>query len=235
MYPKKLVALCGATVLLALLCAVPALAAKGPAVSVRVEGVSKTLELPTQVRLGAGSLTRFGAPKGSCAVRTAAGALDSATHHHWKGIWEKSFGDYEITSIFGETHTFSSKYFWELFVNNVAASSGACGTKLKARAQVLFAAVPNSVSATAAEYPLRLSAAHSVVGGKAFTVKVVWFNAAGMAKPLSGAIVSGDGVKSVKTNRHGVATVTAQKHGTLVLRATHKGFIRAAPVAVVVA
>jgi hypothetical protein len=230
MYPKKLVALCGATVLLAV-SATPALASRGPAVTVRVEGVAKTLKVPTTVRPGTGSLTRYGAPKGSCPVKSAAGALDLATHHKWKGTWDKSFGDYEVTSILRERHTFSSKYFWELFVNNVAAPVGYCQVKLRAGQQLLFAAVPQT---GAAEYPLSLSAAHSVVGGKSFTVKVVWYDAAGKRKPLAGAVVSGRGVHAV-TDQKGVATVTASQRGTLVLHASHKGYIRAAPAAVLVA
>jgi hypothetical protein len=230
MYRNKLVALCGAIAMLGL-AATPALAAGGPRVTVRVEGVAKTLELPTQVTPGAGSLTRYGAPKGSCSRRSGAGALDLATHHKWKGTWDKSFSDYEITSILGEKHSFTSKYYWEVFVNNVSASTGACGIKLHSGESLLFAAVP---IAGAAEYPLGLSATHSVVGGKSFTVKVVSFNAAGKAKPLAGAVVTGRGVHAV-TNSKGVATIAAQKHGTIVLHAKKKGYVRAAPVAVVVA
>jgi len=227
---KKLVALCGAILLLCLLPAAPAFAARGPAVTVRVEGLSKTLELPTLVRPGSGSITRYGAPKGSCPAKSAVGALDAATHHRWKGTWTKSFGDYEITSVLGETHSFTSKNFWEVFVNNVAALSGACQIKLHAGEQLLFAAVPVS----RIEYPLGLSAAHNVVGGKSFRVKVARFNGAGKAKPLAGARVTGPGISAI-TNKQGIATVTAHQHGTLVLHAAHKGYVRAAPVAVLVA
>ncbi len=229
MYPKKLVALCGATVLLAVP-ATPALAARGPAVTVRVEGAAKTLKAPTKVRPAAGSLTRYGAPKGSCPDRSAAGALDLATRHRWKGKWTKSLGDYEITSILGESHSFTSKYFWEVFVNNVAATTGACGVKLHPGEQLLFAAVPIS---GASEYPLRVTAPHTAAQGKAFTVKVTFVNAAGKANPLAGADVTGSGVHAV-TDSNGVATVTASKPGKLVLHAAHKGYIRAAPATVAV-
>jgi hypothetical protein len=225
---KNLVALCGSTVLPAL-SAATALAA-GPAVSVRVEGLTRTLKLPTLVHTRRGSITRYGAPKGSCPARSAMGALDAATRHRWKGTWSKSFDDYEITSILGETHSFSSKNYWEIFVGDVAASTGACEIKVHAGEQLLFAAVP----LTGTEYPLGLSAAHSVVGGKSFRVKVVWFDAAGKARPLAGARVIGSGIRAV-TNKNGIATVTARHRGTLVLHADRKGYIRAAPVAVLVA
>jgi len=225
---KKFVALTGATISLMLMPVGGALAS-GPAVSVRVEGVTRTVLLPKLVRTGTGSLTRYGAPKGACSASSGAGALDVATHHRWVGSWSKSFGDYEITSILGETHSFSSKYFWEIFVNHVAATAGACAIKLHSGDQLLFAAVPQSGT----EYPLGLTAAHSVVAGKAFTVKVVSYNATGRPKPLAGALVTGSGVHA-KTNSRGVATIIAHRRGTLVLGAANKGYIRAAPVAVVV-
>src|SRR4051812_39189617 len=81
----------------------PSLAVAGTApVTVRVEGLKRELLAPSAVKVHTGSLTRFGAPSGKCPDTSAAGALDAATHHRWKGTWESSFGDYEITSILGE-------------------------------------------------------------------------------------------------------------------------------------
>ena len=91
--------------------------------------------------------------------------------------------------------------------------------------------MPNSVSATAAEYPLSLSAAHSVVGGKAFTVKVVWFPAKGSAKPLSGARVTVRG-QTLTTNSHGTVHLTSSSAGSLVINAAKKNYVRAAPIRV---
>jgi hypothetical protein len=229
---KKLIALGGATIALVALPVSAALAAGGgTTVTVRVEGLKKTLLLPARVQTHSGWITRFGAPKGDCPANSAQGALDVATHHGWRGIWTTKFGpEYEITSILGETHSFtSSKDFWEIFADNASASAGGCELKLHKGEQLLFAAVPQ----TGVEYPLGLSAAHTVVGGKAFTVKVVWWNAAGKPRPLAGALVTASGVKA-RTNKHGVATIVAHHRGTLVLGATHKGYIRAAPLAVVV-
>src|SRR5205807_10563438 len=117
------------------------------------------------------SLTRFGAPKGKCPDTSAAGALDEATHQHWDGKYESSFGDYEVLSILGEAHSFSSKDFWELFVNNGASSTGACGTHLHAGEELLFAAVPDKGT----EFPIAISAPAHVRRGDSFTVKVDWF------------------------------------------------------------
>ena len=138
---KKLLALSGATVLLVLVPGGAALAA-GTRVTVRVEGAKKTLLFPAVVHTHSGWITRFGAPRGACPATSAQGALDVAVHHRWGGKWTTQFGpEYEITSVLGERHAFSSKYFWEIFVNNVAASAGACEINLHRGQQILFAAV----------------------------------------------------------------------------------------------
>lgn len=212
-------------------------AAAVPAVTVRVEGLKRTLLAPTLILARSGSVTRYGAPRGVCPQRSAQGALDVATKHRWGGKWEASFGSYEILSILGETHTFSSKYYWELFANNVGASVGACGLQLRPGQQLLFAAVPQTVGTNA--YPTAMRAPQNAVVGIPFKVKVVWFNAKGHAEPLAGAHVTGSGV-SASTNGHGVATVIALRSGSLVLDAEHAwsattAFVRATPVTVHVA
>lgn len=211
-----------------------ALAARGPAVTVRVEGVKRTRLLPKVVHTRSGWITRYGAPKGECSARSAQGALNVATKRRWRGVWTTAFGpEYEITSILGETHTFThSKYFWEIFADNVAASAGACELKLHRGEQLLFAAVPQSGNA----YPTAIQAPGTVTAGHAFTVKVVWFNAKGKAKPLAHAHVTGTGV-SATTDNSGTATLTATQAGKLVLHAHHAwsastAYVRAAPVTV---
>jgi hypothetical protein len=202
-----------------------ALAATGPAVTVRVEGLKRTLLSPTVIHTQSGWITKYGAPKGKCSAASAQGALDVATHHDWGGSWDTSLADYEVLSILGETHSFSSKYYWEIFANNVSASAGACDLKLHRGEQLLFAAVPDSPTT----YPLALEAPKSPTAGHAFTVTVVYFNGSGKAKPLSGATVSVSG-HSIRTNGHGTVRVTAINAGTLVLHAQHVGYVRAAPV-----
>jgi hypothetical protein len=65
--------------------AAPAVAfgAQARTVTVRVEGKARTLLMATPVRLGSGSVTKGGAPKGACSADSEAGALDVATHHRW--------------------------------------------------------------------------------------------------------------------------------------------------------
>lgn len=229
MHSKKILALGVAIAACLLPCSVAA-AASGPAVSVRVEGLKRTLLAPTVVHLHAGSLTRFGAPTGACPADSGAGALDVASHHRWVGTWSTSFSDYEITSILGEAHAFSSKDFWEIFVNNVAASSGACALKLHAGQQLTFAAVPQS----GVEFPIAIKAPASATVGRTFTVTVVAFDAKGKSRPLAGATVTVAG-HSGKTDSHGTVPLTPNHAGTFTLTAAHRGYIRAAPVRVRVA
>jgi hypothetical protein len=210
-----------------------ALAATGPAVTVRVEGVKRTLLSPSVVHTKTGWITRFGAPKGDCPASSAQGALDVATRHRWGGRWDASLLNYEILSILGESHNFNRelKYFWEVFVNNVAAPTGACELKLHRGEQILFAAVPQQGNT----YTTALQAPARVTLGARFSVKVVWFNARGRARPLQGARVTGNGV-SATTNAQGIAMLTATHAGALVLHARHSwsptAYVRAAPVTV---
>src|SRR5947209_7775612 len=192
-------------------------AVRSPLITVRVEGLTRTLLAPTAVQTHSGSLTRFGAPSGKCPDASAAGALDIATHHNWKGTWESSFGDYEVTSILGEAHTFSSKDFWEIFVNGVADQTGACETKLKPGEQILFAAAPVK---GAARRPLVIQdyPKHATVG-KAFGLRVFAYTDKGKTVRVKGAEVTGDGVHAT-TNQSAVASITPTRPGNLVLRAT---------------
>lgn len=203
-------------------------AARGTKVTVRVEGVKRTLLATTTVRTHAGSsITKGGTPPGACPANSAAGALDAATHHRWGGTYSASVGGLEILSILGEKHSFSSPYFWEIFVNDRAASVGACQLKLHAGEQLLFAAVKQKGTA----YPITIGAARTAIVGHPFPVKVEWFNAKGVTKPLAGATVSGYG-HSGKTNRHGRTSLIPSHAGTFTIKATKAGFVRAAAVKV---
>jgi hypothetical protein len=225
MHVKKLIALCGATVAVVLVPSA-ALAAAGTKVTVRIEGTNKTLLASRAVQTHGGWITKDGTPRGSCPATSAAGALDVATHHNWSGKYDSSLGGLEIFSIFGERHTFSSPYFWEIFVNN-RPGTGACAQKLHRGDQLLFAAVSQKGIA----YPTAIrSPSHATVGHR-FTVKVVWFNAKGIAKPLDNAVVSVHG-KSVRTKSRGIVQITWGSPGTIVLRAARRGYVRAAPVRV---
>jgi hypothetical protein len=223
MQRRQILALCGATTALAVTPAASALAAK---VTVRVEGKTHTLLAPTVVTTGSGSVTKFGAPSGKCSASSAAGALDLATHHKWAGKWYSSFGDYFLTGVLGESYATSKTYSWGIWINNRSASTGACGIKLHAGDQLLFAAEPTKI-----QDPIGVIAPAQVRKGHKLTVKVVAYSAAGKATPLGGALVSVNG-HSGKTDKRGQVSLTPSKPGSFVLTATHAGYIRAAPVTV---
>jgi hypothetical protein len=215
-----------AGVSLALVAGAPTAAlAAGTSVSVRVEGLTRTL-LPTKVvHTHAGSITKGGTPAGSCSATTAAGALDVATGHRWSGTYG-TFG-LSVTQIFGETHTFSSQDYWSIWVDNKFAPAGICALKLHAGEQLLFAAVP--IKGT--EHPLVITGPKQATAGHRVQLKVTYFNAKGVARPLAGATVHGGG-GSALTGANGAVSVTAPKAGKPTYTAAKAGYIRSAAVTV---
>jgi hypothetical protein len=215
---KHRIALLGA-ITAAIAAPAAALGTANRTVSVRVEGKTKTLLPATLAHLHAGSITKAGAPKGACSSLSGAGALDSATHHRWNGSYSSKFQDYLVTSVLGEKHG-GKTYFWDIFVNNLAATTGVCGLKPHAGDQILFAAVP---STDFGAFPLLVvGIPHSPRAGHAFTVKVEYVNALGKKLPLSGARLTGKDFAPVATGANGTATLTPTQSGTLTLQAAHR-------------
>jgi hypothetical protein len=220
-------ALCGATVALVLVSTAVALAA-GTTVSVRVEGKTRALLSTTVVHTHSGSITKGGAPAGACPSTTAAGALDLATNHRWNGSYSSSEG-LSVTQILGETHPFTSKYYWSIWVDNRFAPAGVCGLKLHHGEQLLFAAVPDKGT----EYPIVITGPGHATTGHPFDLKVAYINAKGAAKPLAKAHVAGAGLNAV-SNKQGFVSVAAQHTRRLKYSATESGYIRSASVSVLV-
>lgn len=201
-----------------------AYSAAGTSVSVRVEGVSHALLAPTTVHTHGGSITTGGTPAGSCSATSAAGALDVATHHRWNGKYSSGLG-IEVTQILGETDTFSSGHYWAVYVDHGYAPAGICGLKLHPGEQILFAAVPAKGTVS----PLGLTGPSKVTAGRAFSLRVVAYNAKGVAKPVSGVHVSG---ASKPSNAHGLITVTESRRGPAHFTAAGKGYIRSSALSV---
>jgi hypothetical protein len=221
MNQKKFLSIGGAVAAVAACAAIlaaPAVAgAVGTTVTVRVEGLNRTLLAPKTVKTHGGWITKGGAPVGTCPATRAAGALDVATKSRWGGKYSSGLG-IEVLSILGEKHPFTPpKYFWGLWVNNRFASLGVCALRLHKGDQLLFGAI----SDTAADNALVLRAPSNVTVGKPFTVKVSYLPPKGLAVPVAGARVGG-----AVTNSQGIATLTAHAKGTLSLRATKRPFIR---------
>ncbi len=136
MHRKTLVALAGALVI-AFAASDAALAAgTGPAVSVQIKSLTKTLLPRTTVHGEKGWITKGGTPHGKCSGSTAAGALDAATHGKWTGKYYASVPGIFVMSILGVKPTGS--HFWSVFVNGKSSSTGICDIKLRAGERLLF-------------------------------------------------------------------------------------------------
>jgi hypothetical protein len=217
----------GATALVAVLVVAAVAAASAPKVTIRIEGGKRTLLATTTVQApSSGSITKNGAPKGKCPADSAAGVLNAATKGNWSGSWSSKYGDYLITKILGDTES-GTKSYWEILVDNVAASTGACEIKLHPGDRLLFAAVP----LTGTGYPLVTKAPAKAKAGKPLSVKVDYYNGKGAAKPLAGATVKGAGASST-TNAKGIARLTDAHAGTITVKASKTGYIRAGAVTV---
>jgi hypothetical protein len=192
-----------------------------------VEAVKKTLLQTKLVKVPkSGSITKGGAPAGACPKASGAGALDVATKHNWDGKYSSSLKDIFITKILGDTES-GTTTFWSIYVNNVAASTGACEIKLHKGDQLLFAVVPSSGTT----YPLGLKAAATVKLGQALKVTVLAYDAKGKTKPLAGATVKA-GKLSSTTNSKGVARLKPTKAGKLSIVGSKTGYVRTAALTV---
>jgi hypothetical protein len=199
--------------------AVPsAMAASGPKVSVRIEGLSKTLMPARSIVTKTGTVKRSGHP---IVGTTALGALNTAVKGQWTGSWSTQYSEWSITGIDGESHPFSSKDFWAVYVNNVQASTGAGEVKLKAGQKIVYAALPDK---DYNEELLGATVAKTATVGKATTVKVVAYNSKGKAVALKGAKVSYGG-KTV-TAAGSSLTIKPEKAGTLTVKISKKGYVR---------
>ncbi|HJS95064.1 MAG TPA: DUF4430 domain-containing protein [Solirubrobacteraceae bacterium] len=133
---KTVAALVGALAMALAVSSVALAAGSGPAVSVQVKTLSKTLLRATGVHGKKGSITKGKTPKGKCPGRSAAGALDAATHGRWTGKYFASVSGIFVTSILGVKPP--GHDFWELVVNGKPASQGICSVKLHAGERLLF-------------------------------------------------------------------------------------------------
>ena len=136
MHRKTLIALAGAIVMAVAASGVALAAGSGPAVTVQIKSLNKTLLKPTTEHGKKGWITKGGTPKGTCPGASAAGALDAATHGKWTGKYYSSVGGIFVTSILGVKPAGSD--YWSVYVNGKAASVGICAVKLHSGQKLLF-------------------------------------------------------------------------------------------------
>lgn len=194
-------------------------------VTVRIEGLKKTLLLAKKVTLKAGTTTRDGHVTSNL---TAQGALNAVTKGRWAGYWDASMG-WDTMSILGERDAYmtehgfkGTKSYWALFVNTQYASFGASSTVSTNGEVFTFAAVGNSWNPgdlTA------LSAPAKATKGRSFTVKAFYYTSAGKKEPLAGASVEVAG-KTYKTGKAGTVKVAVKHIGTVTLTESKAGYVR---------
>ncbi|MGO9499637.1 MAG: DUF4430 domain-containing protein [Solirubrobacteraceae bacterium] len=139
MHRKTLIALLGAIVMAVAASGVALAAGSGPAVTVQIKSLNKTLLTPTAEHGEKGWITKGGTPHGKCPGASAAGALDAATHGKWAGKYYSSVGGIFVTSIDGVKPTGSD--YWSVYVNGKSSSLGVCDIKLHSGEKLLFKVV----------------------------------------------------------------------------------------------
>ncbi len=205
----------------------------GSAVSIRVEGMSRTLLPETGLSPRSSEIDKDGKPTDTCVGDTAAVALEDGTHGHWTaGTYSSGLG-YPVIGIEKESYPFTSDYYWSLWIDDKPATTGICGATLKAGDSVLF--FPQCSQESAASCPqglfdpavLRVSGPSRAREGKNVKVKVSSLaNLTGAPSPGAGVKLT-FGKRSVKTNAAGVAQVRFAKAGKYKIVATAPNSIRA--------
>jgi hypothetical protein len=190
-------------------------------VTVRVEGLTKTLLAPTTVTLQSGTVSKDGVAADSCDALSALGALQDATNGNWAGTWSGSYKSYFITSILGTNYPETSDYYWAFWLDNKPAASGACGVDpVKGSSVLFFPEYDGKSKSIVAPNVLGISAPASVLVGKPFTVVVTSYaNTNGKATPAIGALVSA-GSASATAGSGGKASLTLSKTGNVEIKVT---------------
>lgn len=191
----------------------------GVKASVRVEGLAKTLLPETTVSVKAKTIDKDGKPTDVCEGASGAVALEDATHGHWiAGGFFSGLG-YSVEGIEGESYSFSSSYYWSLWIDNKPATTGICAA-LHAKEKLLFFPQCSQESATACPQGMFDPAVLIVKAPakKAHASKAVAFSVSSLAN-LSGKPSPGGGVKlsggghSATTDASGKAKLTFAKAG----------------------
>lgn len=206
--------------------------ASGLPVSVRVEGISKTLLAETVVSTKAASIDKDGKPADVCDGDTAAVALQDATKSHWTaGLFSSGLG-YSVLGIEGESYPFTSSYYWSFWVNDKPATTGICGATLHHGEKLLFFPQCSQESASACPQGmfdpsvLAIKAAAKAKAGKALAVSVsALANLTGKPSPGAGVKLAAGG-KTLTTNASGKAKLMFAKAGTYKIVASAPNSVR---------
>lgn len=191
-----------------------------------------TLLASTPVNATAQRIDRDGKPGDVCEGDTAAVALQDATHGRWTaGAFYSGLG-YSVIGILGESHPFTSPYYWSLWLDGKAATTGVCTATLHAGERVLF--FPQCSAERATQCPLGLfdppvldlSGPARARVGRAMTVMVRSLdNLSGEPSPAAGAELSTMG-RTITADASGAARLRFSKVGRFRVVASAAGAIR---------
>lgn len=207
----------------------------GTPVSVRVEGIAKTLLAETTVSAKAASIVKDGKPADLCGGDTAAVALQDATKGNWTaGTFSAGLG-YPVIGIDGQSYPFTSAYYWSFWVDGKPATTGICGATLHAKEKLLFfpqcsqespSACPQGMFDPAVlEIKNPAHPSHVRVGHPLDLSVFSLANLTGKSTPAVGAKVSGGG-HSATASASGKAKLTFAKAGTYEIVATATESVR---------
>jgi hypothetical protein len=219
-----------ATALSATALPAPALAGSPTTVTVRVEGLSETKLPATQVTTTTEPVVKDGNAKDFCPGTNAVGALQAATGGNWNGKWFggglneqgqfKGLG-YAPETILGESHTFGSGAFWDVWYDNREATEGLCQHELQPGEEILLFPCPEVAKEC---LPLGVEAPSSAGVGEAILLTVKKYSPTGQGSPVSGATVTGAAAPS---DANGHATVSFTSAGLFTLHVAAPELARA--------
>ncbi|MDX6648320.1 MAG: hypothetical protein QOJ97_271 [Solirubrobacteraceae bacterium] len=201
--------------------AVPAVAAPGPTVTVRIEGENDTLLPRTAVTTSTDPV-----PGSGCAGTSVAGAIEVATGGNWD---RQSF----TQTILSETHAFANNDYWAEWLNN-KSGGGICSDMLAPGDEVVMLVDFSSPTYAPSIFPVVVEGVPATAQrGTPFTVTVVEYYSAdgaigsGTRTPVQGATVSGGGASAV-TGADGKATLSMPAAGSFKLKAVKSSRARSA-------
>jgi hypothetical protein len=198
-----------------------------PGVTVRVEGLTKTLLAPTTVTLQSGSVTNDGNAADSCNALSALGALQDATKGDWAGTWSSSYSDYFVTGIKGTDYSATAPYYWAFWLDDKPASVGACSVDPAKDSSILFfPEYDGKNKSIKAPSVLGISAPAGALIGKSFTIIVTSYaNSNGKPSPAVGAKVTA-GSSSATVAAGGKLTLAISRSGDVEIDVSAKNSIR---------
>jgi hypothetical protein len=203
-----------------------AAATSASTITVRVEGTTKTLVPATAVTLGAANVVKDGKAADSCPGKSAAGALEVATHGDWGGTWSASYKAYFLTSIEGLTFASTGAEYWAFWVNDAPSAAGVCGYNPKPGDSLLFFPDCYGKKCPKSAGVLGVKAPAVATVGRPYTVSVTAYSdAKGTPSKASGAAVSAGGA-SAKTAASGTAKLSFAHAGHFTLTVTKPNAVR---------